>query len=169
MKQSPNRQNTHTLTSMIAPVIVFISRLGVLPGNFSPLGSYGFFSGNFIAYAIIILGFDLLVGGTYKGNYFTYLGFLAYYIFGRIARNNYRKQLLLLPLSSFLFFVISNFGVFLYWYPHTIQGLLNCYLLALPFYTRTLLGDLIFGYSYLMLSSRLTYQNTKLTLFGFAK
>lgn len=152
MKQSLSKQTYATLKNLIAPLAIFVSRLGFLPGNFSALGSYGFFSNNFVAYFAIIIGFDLLVGGFYKGNYFTYLAFLSYYFLGKLARNHFQKQLILLPLSSFLFFLISNFGVFLNWYPHSIQGFLSCYLLALPFYTRTLLGDLVFGYGYLFIS-----------------
>jgi hypothetical protein len=37
-------------------------------------------------------------------------------------------------ISSLLFYVVSNFGVWLVgWYPHTIKGLIDCYLMALPF------------------------------------
>ena len=54
-------------------------------------------------------------------------------------------------LASLLFFLISNFGVWLNWYPRTTEGLVHCYLLALPFYGRTLMGDLSFGYGYLLL------------------
>lgn len=50
-------------------------------------------------------------------------------------------------LSSFSFFIITNFGVWASpgsWYPHTWQGLLNCYLMAVPFFRNTLAGDLCF-------------------------
>src|SRR5687767_6865022 len=47
--------------------------------------------------------------------------------------------------SSVLFFLITNFGVWAppnNWYPHTLDGLLQSYTLALPFFRNTLLGDL---------------------------
>jgi hypothetical protein len=47
--------------------------------------------------------------------------------------------------SSVLFFVITNFGVWLIggdWnYPRTWAGLVECYTLAIPFFRNTLVGD----------------------------
>lgn len=129
---------------------VFVSRLGLLPSNFSPLGGYGFFGNPGLYLASIIL-FDWLVGGFYPSFWVTYLGFASYPLLGKLAKNT-KQRLILLPLASFLFFLISNFGVWWYWYPHSTAGLINCYTLALPFYTRTLIGDLVFGYGYLGLS-----------------
>lgn len=133
----------------LAALLIFISRLGVLPANVSPLGSFGFFSSNILLYFAVIIGFDLLIGGLYQGMFWTYLGFAAYPVLGYLAKNKLRRQLFLLPSASFAFFLLSNFGVFLAWYEHSLQGLLTCYALALPFYSRTLLGDLLFGYGFL--------------------
>lgn len=132
-------------------LLVFVTRLGALPANVSPLGSFGFFGPNILLYCAVIIGFDLLVGGLYQGMVWTYLGFAVYPVLGYLAKNRLRRQLLLLPLASFAFFLLSNFGVFLAWYEHSLQGFLACYALALPFYSRTLLGDLLFGYGFLSL------------------
>jgi hypothetical protein len=45
--------------------------------------------------------------------------------------------------ASVLFFVITNFGVWAYgtMYPQTMDGLVACYLAAVPFFGNTLLGD----------------------------
>lgn len=128
---------------------VFVSRLGHLLPNFSPLGSFGFFGGNFFLFIFGIILFDAFIGGFYKGFIFNYIGFLMYFLFGRIAKGNLKLQLSLLPIASFAFFLISNFGVWHYWYPHTLEGLRLCYTLALPFFFNTLMGDLIFGYGFL--------------------
>ena len=46
--------------------------------------------------------------------------------------------------SSFTFFVITNFGVCLQgWYPATIAGLVNCFVMAVPFYRTMLIGNII--------------------------
>lgn len=137
--------------SITASTLVFLSRLTILPANIKPVGAFGFF-GNPILYFASIIAFDMFIKGFYPGFWITYLGFAAYPILGFIAkqsRRSTRSSLLLLPTASFLFFLISNFGVWLLWYPATWQGLLACYLLAVPFYTRTLVGDLVFGYGYL--------------------
>lgn len=139
------------LKSISIAILVFLSRLTILPANIKPVGAFGFF-GNPILYFATIIAFDLFVTGFYPGFWFTYLGFAAYPILGLVAKRSTkstRHSLLLLPMASFLFFLISNFGVWLFWYPATIQGLIACYLLAVPFYARTLIGDLVFGYGYL--------------------
>ncbi len=152
--------------------IVLLSRIRTfiqwLPTNFSPLGSFGFFgqSGWFF---ITIIIFDLFFGGFYPNVWATYLGFAAYPLFGYLAGKKIKKQLIMLPLASFSFFLISNFGVWWHWYEHSWLGLIGCYSLALPFYTRTLLGDLTFGYGYLAvkyLSKRFSQNSSLTNLFG---
>lgn len=130
-------------------LIAYISRFGFLPANLSPLGAYGFFGGQPLLYFISILAFDFFKGGFYAGFLWTYVGFAFYPLLAYFSRSSTRKQILYLPAASFSFFLMSNFGVFLSWYDYTWHDLLTCYALALPFYTRTLLGDLLFGYGYL--------------------
>ena len=51
-------------------------------------------------------------------------------------------------LGSVLFFVLTNFGVWAVFteaYPRTLAGLLDCYVLGLPFFRNALIGDL--GYT----------------------
>lgn len=47
-------------------------------------------------------------------------------------------------ISSFLFFAITNFGVWAQgWYPQTIAGLIDSYTMAIPFYRTMLIGNII--------------------------
>jgi len=48
--------------------------------------------------------------------------------------------------SSSLFFVVTNFGVWVFGslYPKTMAGLLACYVAAIPFFQNTLLGDALY-------------------------
>lgn len=48
--------------------------------------------------------------------------------------------------AAAVFFLISNFGVWLADYPKTAEGLADCYMLALPFFRNSLLSTLIYGY-----------------------
>jgi hypothetical protein len=136
------------LSKIITPILVYISRFGFLPANISPLGSFGFFGGNFFLYFLTIVAFDFTKGGFYSGFIFTYVGFAMYWLLGKLAKTQ-KSKLLLLPIASFSFFLVSNFGVWLYWYPHTLSGLVTCYTLAIPFYKSTLMGDLFFGYGFM--------------------
>ena len=49
--------------------------------------------------------------------------------------------------ASTTYFLISNFGVWLGWgiYPHTGEGLVACYVAALPYYRSSSLSTLVFG------------------------
>ena len=157
------------MKKFLASILVFISRFGFLPANLTPLGSFGFFGGNLFLYFSTIILFDFFKGGFYSGFLFTYAGFLGYWLLGKLS-NGRKQKAVLLPLASFLFFFVSNFGVWWSWYPHTIEGLTTCYTLAFPFYQSTLLGDLIFGYSYLiLLSLRSTFKNVLFYIPKFLK
>ena len=151
MKQLSKKANNFLKQAGTA-IAVFFSRFGFLAANFSPLGSFGFLSQNLFLYAATILLFDLLKGGFYPGFLFTYLGFLAYWLFGKIAKTQ-KLKLILLPVASLSFFLLSNLGVWWNFYPHNLIGLTSCYLLAIPFYSHTLLGDLVFGYGFMGLKS----------------
>jgi hypothetical protein len=48
--------------------------------------------------------------------------------------------------GSALFFLLSNLGVFFTgMYGYSIQGLVRTYVMAIPFYQNTLIGDLVFS------------------------
>ncbi len=49
-------------------------------------------------------------------------------------------------ISSVFFFLYTNFGWWLMtnMYPHTWDGLIQCYIMGLPFFKNNLIGNLIF-------------------------
>ncbi len=140
-----------TINKIYLGIFVFCSRFIKVMPNFSVVGSFGFFQSNFLIFMIQIMVYDLLVSGLYLGFVFTYLGFASYWLLGRLAKNNVKKQMLFLPIASLTFFLLSNFGVWWYWYPRNLIGLMSCYSLALPFYRNTLFGDLFFGGVFILL------------------
>ncbi|MFA5089092.1 MAG: DUF6580 family putative transport protein [Candidatus Omnitrophota bacterium] len=52
--------------------------------------------------------------------------------------------------SAILFFVTTNFGVWLIsgLYPHTVEGFINCYVLAIPFFRNTLLSTFVYCFAF---------------------
>ncbi len=138
-------KNNHSqVAAFFQSVIVLISRWIKIAPNFSLVGAFSFNQKRWWSALLPIVIFDLVKGGFYSGFIFTYLGFSAYYLLGRLAKT-WKTKLLLLPAASFLFFLISNLGVWIYWYQPTWQGLLKTYTLALPFYRNTFISDLVFG------------------------
>jgi len=47
--------------------------------------------------------------------------------------------------SAVLFFMVSNFGVWLVgWYPPTFEGLVQCYVNAIPFFRTSIVANLVY-------------------------
>ena len=97
-------------------------------------------------------------GWVWMGNIWVYIGFALIVGIGRLSIKKIGFQNIFVGslLSSVVFFLLSNFGV---WYhslvwPQTGAGLVGCYAFAVPYFWNTLAGDLIFsglifgGYAY---------------------
>jgi hypothetical protein len=145
------RKNKRIIQKLGRSLLVLASRWVKLAPNFSLVGGFIYNQDSWWASLVPLVIFDLLKGGFYQGFIFTYLGFASYYLLGRLVQNNWKKKIMILPIASLLFFLISNFGVWLYWYEPTWSGLIKTYTLALPFYRNTLLSDVIFGTSFILL------------------
>jgi len=126
------------------------------PPNFSPIAAMALFSGAYMPRRVLafaapfgaLLLSDALLGGFYPGMNFVYLSFALTVLIGwAVAR---RKTVLTIAgaalASSILFFVLTNFGMWLFsgFYPLTSAGLVDCYVAAIPFFQNTLAGDLVF-------------------------
>ena len=126
------------------------------PPNFSPIAAMALFSGAqlpkralaFVAPFAALLLSDLALGGFYPGMNFVYLSFALTVVIGWAVAS--RKTPLVIGgaavASSVLFFVLTNFGMWLFSgiYPLTQAGLVECYVAAIPFFQNTLVGDLSF-------------------------
>ena len=132
-------------------IVAILSRLIPHPPNFTPVTAVALFSiinfkNKYIGLSIPIVCLlisDLIIGISLI-NLFVYLSFIVIsgvgYIFGKINL----KSILL---SSLIFFLVTNFGVWLIGYPNTIEGFIACYVAALPFFGWTIAGDLFYSYS----------------------
>lgn len=134
------------------------------PPNFSPIDAIALFSGVYFsrrmtAFAVVLLSVwigDLVLNRLafgawtlfYSGFYWQYGCYLLITLLGIGLKNHVNSRCLLAAsmASSMLFFAITNFGV---WYgsalyPQTLDGLLVCYVAAIPFFKNTVLSDLLF-------------------------
>ncbi|MCM8779907.1 MAG: hypothetical protein NC914_02015 [Candidatus Omnitrophica bacterium] len=110
--------------------------------NFTPVAAIALFSAAYLnkRYAftiplIVMVISDLLVG-LHDVVIFTWGGFILVTFLGLWIkkRKNVFRIISLSLVSSLLFYLVSNFGVWVMgWYPHTLGGLIECYVLALPF------------------------------------
>jgi len=77
-----------------------------------------------------------------------YIGFLASSLSGRFIVQNksvLRRAPIAVLVASCAFFLISNFGNWLVFYPLTFSALIECYLSGLPYFARTLAGNALYG------------------------
>jgi hypothetical protein len=110
-----------------------------------PLASY------FASDVLIWLVTGRLDWGFYASQPFIYLGVALAAAIGLLLRRN-RSVPAVAGASvcgALVFYLVSNFGL---WatgdgslYPHTVQGLADCYAMAIPFFRNSLLSTLIFA------------------------
>ena len=99
---------------------------------------------------------DYFIGSFVMATW-VYIPILFIYLIGNVFNDdfNYKNILLMSFVSSLIFFVISNFGVWLLGYPKNMTGFITCYMAAIPFFKNTLLSTIIyssfiyFGYEFL--------------------
>jgi hypothetical protein len=144
------------LALLVAIFAAAAMRLLPHPPNFSPIAAMALFSGAYLPkrplafvapFGGLILS-DLALGGFYPGMNFVYLSFGLTVLTGwAVAKRKTPLRIGGAALaSSILFFVLTNFGMWLFsgFYPRTWEGLVACYVAAIPFFQNTVAGDLFF-------------------------
>ncbi len=135
---------------------VLLRLLPHLP-NFAPISAMALFGGVYLSkkYALMVPIVALFLSDIFIGFYnpvimfSVYGSFLLIGLIGLLLKHH-KTPINVIGASLFasiIFFLITNFAV---WavphsiYPHTIQGLLSCFVMALPFFRNTILGDLFY-------------------------
>jgi hypothetical protein len=144
--------------------VIFIAvllRLLPHPPNVAPIGAMALFGGVYLnkKYALFLPLVTMLVSDVFLGFHstmgFVYGSFVLSGLIGMWLRGHKKAPVILgaTLFSSLLFFVITNFGVWLMgnlpagrqgMYPMNLHGLLECYVMAIPFFRNTILGDLFY-------------------------
>lgn len=133
-----------------------VLRLLPHPANFAPIAALALFGGTYLnkKYALGIPLLAVLVSDYFIGFYepwvmfSVYLSFLLIGLIGLWLKKHKKLSYIFgaTLLGSILFFILTNFAVWAAtpWYPKSLAGLSECYLLALPFFRNTILGDLFY-------------------------
>ncbi|RPG54811.1 MAG: hypothetical protein EVA36_00825 [Flavobacteriales bacterium] len=137
---------------LIASIIILavLSRIVPHPPNFAPITGIALFSSKKIKnklFGVILPIIPLFISDLFIGlsfiNIFVYLSFIIIYFLGTIATKIDVKTVFL---SSVIFFILTNLGVWYLGYPKNIEGLITCFTLAIPFFINTILGDLFYSF-----------------------
>jgi hypothetical protein len=141
---------------VVFAIIMFAVILRILPHppNVAPIAAIALFGGFYLdkRLAIIVPLIALFISDILIGIHiimpFVYLSFILTALIGIHFKNrkSIKSVLVSTLFASSVFFFITNLGVFLVGnlYPHTLEGLINCYYMAVPFFRNTLVGDLLF-------------------------
>jgi len=138
-------------------IILFavILRLVPHPPNIAPIAALALFGGVYLdkRLAIVLPLFVMILSDAFIGFHntilFVYGSFVLTGLLGLWVRS--RKSIVTIGggalISSLLFFLITNFGVWMQGtlYPKTIDGLWHAYVMGLPFLRNTMMGDLFYA------------------------
>ncbi len=116
------------------------------PPNVAPITALALFSGaSFrnkwfsIVFPLIAMLLSDIVLGFSTISLWVYSAFILITMFAWLVKELRWTSVLI---SSLIFFIVSNFGVWVLSYPHTIEGLITCYTMAIPFFGYSILGDM---------------------------
>lgn len=145
------------LTISIMILTAAMTRLLPHPWNFTPVAAMALFAGasfDDLKVAIVLPLATLFIGDIFLGFHktipFVYGAFVLTVLFGWMIQDkkNMGSLIICSIMSSLTFFFITNFGVWLSsgMYSLTANGLVQCYIAAIPFFRTTLFGDLFFSF-----------------------
>ena len=137
---------------IIASIVILavLSRVVPHPPNFAPITGIALFSSKKIKnklFGVLLPIIPLFISDLFIGisfiNIFVYISFIIIYFLGTISPKIDVKTVFL---SSVIFFILTNLGVWYFGYPKNIEGLITCFTLAIPFFINTILGDLLYSF-----------------------
>lgn len=168
MQQKTLSLNFAAITLLI--VLAIASRLVPHPANFAPMLSVGLFGGALFmnkkwAYIIPLAAIwlsDLVIMNVVYGQYYEhfvwfyegwYWQYGLYLLMPLLSGWVFKKDITLGKItgisaaSAVLFFIVSNFGTWVggLLYPMTMDGLMTCYVMALPYFKGTLMSNLFYS------------------------
>lgn len=140
-------------------LVALVACLHILPHPFgvSPIGAMALYSGAFarpqIMWLVPLIPLLLadLIGGFYDPLVmaFVYLGFALSTIAGRLLlsrRRNIRRHGLAIVVGAVIFYLVSNFSIWLAgMYPQTAAGLVRCYLNGLPYLGAAIAANTVYS------------------------
>ncbi len=121
------------------------------PPNFTSLIALSFYIPFFFGLRFIpaIIGSFLITDlflGFHNLQLFTWGSVAIIGYFSQYFTKNSKVRVFGALSGAIVFFILSNFGVFILGnYGYTFQGLLSCYILAIPFFTNTIISTFIFS------------------------
>lgn len=165
-------KSQNILIALVLFVLLFASRLVPHISNFSPLfaiGLFGYsvFKKNHYSLVIPLLGmlFSDFIIGFYPNIWAVYLSIIISITLSNLINTQKKNSTILLRSLSAptLFYILSNLSVFFVWYPNTIEGFIQCYTNAIPFYGYSVLSTVAYSFVFYNLYSFVFKEELSLT------
>jgi len=145
------------MLAIILLVLGVLSRFILHMPNFTPVVAIALFSGFYLKkkQAIILplaLFFvtDLFIG-MHNMMFFTWGSIALIALVGNSIKDEKKVSTIFGSslASAFLFFLVTNFGVWMSsgMYPHTSEGIITCYIMAIPFFRSTIVSTLVYSFA----------------------
>ena len=128
-----------------------VSRFIPHPPNFTSLLALSFYVPALLGVRYLpalLLSFVItdLVIGFHSVTLFTWGSVAVIGLMSKFIRSNIINRTLGALLGACLFYIITNFGVWsLGLYGFTLEGLITCYIIAIPFFTQSIISTLFFS------------------------
>ncbi len=134
--------------------LISLSRIFPHPPNFTPILALAIFGGAFLPNKKTAL--FLPIGAMFLSDLFIGFHSQIFAVYGSIILLSYlgnimeKKNIRNLAITgisgSLIFFIITNFSVWLggKLYPLNVDGLIQCYIMAIPFFHNTLISTFVF-------------------------
>jgi hypothetical protein len=128
-----------------------VSRFIPHPPNFTSLIALSFyvpaiFGISYIPFVVFALISTDLIIGTHSTILFTWGSVILIGLISKFFLNNFLKRISGALLGSSIFYIITNFGVWsLGSYGYELNGLISCYIAAIPFFGYTIMSTLFFS------------------------
>jgi len=162
------QKNTARPLALGLTILGAVARLIPHPPNFAPVDALSLYGGArlrgwqaYLLPLVLMMVTDPLVGGYSFATPFIYASLMINVWIGSRLRSTENPLWIgaAAGIGSLQFFLISNFGVWLgstVTYSHTLAGLGQCYIAAIPFYGRTLASDVVYAAAFFGLHALLS-------------
>jgi len=132
-------------------IVLAASRFIPHPPNFTNLLALSFYvpamlGRSYIAALLVSFVMTDLVIGFHTLTFFTWGSVVIIGLISKYFTNSFLKRLFGALTGTLIFFIVTNFGV---WttgsYGYSMEGLISCFTLAIPFYAYSIISTLLFS------------------------
>lgn len=143
------------MLAFILIILGIVARLIIHVPNFTPVIAIALFGGVYlkrkqaVILPVVLMAVTDFFLGFHQTMMFTYGSLIVIALAGVALRknNNFANAFVFSTVSAIGFFIVTNFGVWAMqsMYAKNFSGLIECYVMAIPFFKNTLLATYLYG------------------------